>query len=241
MLQLLTTQGANRSRKASVDADLATLSQIRDANPQAALQFLEHLVLQKRSSDPNLHTDLAQSCVGQVLEALADESTAKLWRAKAASYASAPSSTPFLAYFASTTPDSPSKRARLRAALFLQSSTFYDAHAIRERLLPHAQALPLEMSIVEGKLGMDHEALTRLAHTLRDNTSAEAYCTAGRRALPPKVARMLAERESLGPWTLGTADSVPADYGRDASRLLRMLLDVYIDSGYVTLLRFLEA
>ncbi|VDB91306.1 unnamed protein product [Peniophora sp. CBMAI 1063] len=231
-LKLLTSQGANRGRKASVDADLATLAQIRAANPRAAVQFLEHLVLQKRSSDPNLHTELAQSCISQVLDALSDEPTAKLWRAKAASYAShAQSNTPFLAYFASTTPDSPTKRARLRAALFLQSSSFYDALAIRERLLPHAQALPLEMSIVEGKLGMDHEALTRLAHTLRDSSSAEAYCTAGRRSLPPKIARMLAERESLAAWTLGTADAVPADYGRDAPKLLRMLLDVYIESG----------
>jgi vacuolar protein sorting-associated protein 3 len=77
------------------------LQQVRAANPEAGVQFLEHLVLQKRSTvraidrssfvpvadawsnkDRTLHTELAIICVDQLLAYLGDEAVSKLWRAK---------------------------------------------------------------------------------------------------------------------------------------------------------------
>jgi|SRR5712671_2284643 len=71
---------------------------------------------------------------------------------QAASYASSSNSAPFLAYFEATTPSSPSKHARLRTALFLQTSNAYDASAARVRLAPHAPLLAPELAIIAGKV-----------------------------------------------------------------------------------------
>lgn len=106
-----------------------------------------------------------------MLSFLADDATSKLWRAKgarfcavlfprtltevfllAASYASSPHPAPFLAYFESTTPASPAKRARLQTALFLQTSTAYDVAAAQARLAPHAPLLAPELAIIAGKV-----------------------------------------------------------------------------------------
>ncbi|KAI0035780.1 hypothetical protein K488DRAFT_76361 [Vararia minispora EC-137] len=230
-LKLLTTQGGRR--KVSADADLATLQQIRATNPEAGAKFLEYLVLQKHSTDPALHTELASSCISTVLTSLEDDATAKLWRAKAASYASAPNPTPFLSYFASTTPDSDHKRARLRAAFFLQGSVYYDVQVVREKVLPHAKALSLEMAILEGRVANDRAALEILANTLRDATSSGTYCTTPRRVLHPRAAQALADRYELGAWTVASAAasvSLAVD-GEEARDLLRMLLAVYVEGG----------
>ena len=71
---------------------------------------------------------------------------------QAASYGSSPNSTPFLAYFEATTPASPAKHARLRTALFLQTSSAYDASAAGARLAPHAPLLAPELAIIAGKV-----------------------------------------------------------------------------------------
>lgn len=96
----------------------------------------------------------------------------KLWRAKTASFASSPASSAtsqhqsqqhsFLAYFASTTPDSPAKRTRLKAALFLQTSKMYDAMLIWGLLDGGAgdderrKVLALERAVVLGKVSLYH-------------------------------------------------------------------------------------
>jgi hypothetical protein len=72
---------------------------------------------------------------------------------QAASYSSSPNSIPFLAYFEATTPASPAKHARLRTALFLQTSSTYDASAAQARLAPHASLLAPELAILAGKVG----------------------------------------------------------------------------------------
>ncbi|KAI0312172.1 hypothetical protein OF83DRAFT_1287071 [Amylostereum chailletii] len=230
-LKLLTSQGSNKRNQKTGD-DLAMLQQIRAANPEAGLQFLEHLVLQRRSTDRALHTELAMACVDQVVSALSEDSISKLWRAKSASYASSPSSTPFLSYFSATTPDSPSKRSRIRAVLFLQNSAYYDVQSVRERLAPHERILSVEIAILEGKLGNHQTALTMLARTVRDHTSAEAYCTTCGCVLPPRTGATLAEQYGLGLWALTpktqATPPTPTKDEEETRRLLRMLLEVYM-------------
>lgn len=70
----------------------------------------------------------------------------------AASYASSPNTSPFLTYFEATTPASPAKHARLRTALFLQTSTMYDASAAGALLGPHAPLLAPELAIIASKV-----------------------------------------------------------------------------------------
>lgn len=72
----------------------------------------------------------------------------------AASYSSSQtnSSSAFLSYFASTTPDSDSKRIRLKTIFFLQASELYNVEPIRTRLQEHEKLLNLELAIVEGKV-----------------------------------------------------------------------------------------
>ena len=96
---------------------------------------------------------LANSCVDQLLACLVEESTSKLWRAKAASYASTRTDTTFLSYFASTTPESEHKRVRLKTVLFLQGSTLYDPKQIKGRLMERQKILKLEIAVVDGKVG----------------------------------------------------------------------------------------
>ena len=122
--------------------------------------------------DPTLHTSLALTYIEEVLSFLADDATSKLWRAKgmglstlfpcmhrplifvlsAASYASSPNSAPFFNYFEATTPASPAKQARLRTALFLQTSSAYDASAAGALLGPHAPLLAPELAIIASKV-----------------------------------------------------------------------------------------
>jgi hypothetical protein len=70
----------------------------------------------------------------------------------ASSYSSSRNDTSFLSYFASTTPNSEHKRVRLKAALFLQGSTFYEPGPIKDRLIEHQKVLKLELAIVDGKV-----------------------------------------------------------------------------------------
>ncbi|KAN0136305.1 hypothetical protein V8E53_005910 [Lactarius tabidus] len=224
-LKLLTTHGsAKRGQKAEDEA--ATLRQIRAVNPEAGARFLEHLVLQKRRTDPALHTELALTYIDEVLSFLADDATSKLWRAKAASYASSPNPAPFLSYFESTTPASPSKRARLQTALFLQSSTAYDVAAAQSRLAPHAPLLAPELAIIAGKLGNAHEALSLLALTIHDHVSASAFCTSNGYVMPPRAASQLAERAGLSACAPTPATDPPSD-NTETQRLLRLLLTIY--------------
>ena len=110
--------------------------------------------------------------MNQLLACLGDESTSKLWRAKgaisayvcgawlkvlfsiAASYPTSKTDAPYFSYFASTTPDSDSKRTRLRTVLFLQGSKLYDPERIRARLESHEQkkVLCLELAVLLGKV-----------------------------------------------------------------------------------------
>jgi hypothetical protein len=116
---------------------------------------------------------LAQSCVARVLSYLQDDTVSKLWRAKgayngiffihtsrsehiitlvASSYASSRNETSFISYFASTTPESEHKRARLKTILILAGSSLYDPETIRQQLLEREKILKFELAIIDGKV-----------------------------------------------------------------------------------------
>ncbi|GJJ14976.1 hypothetical protein Clacol_009246 [Clathrus columnatus] len=130
---------------------------------------------------------------------------------------------PFLNHLA-TIVDLPSNileqiRSRCRTALFLQGSTRYDLEQIRDKLKPREDILAFEVAILDGKvryfilsctthvvdikvmqLGRHMEALQLLVHTLRDTSSADAYCALVGCAISPRVAQFLGEKLQLQPW-----------------------------------------
>jgi len=187
-----------------------------------------------------LHTQLAMVCVDQLFAVLEDKDVSKLWRAKALSYAKrSESTTTFFSYFASTTPDSPSKLVRLKTVLFLHGSSLYEAELVRERVRQQP-ILSLELAIVDGKLGNHRAALSTLVNDLRDGPSAEAYCTLGGDVIPNKVAQAICAdaKLGLGMWGFGfngkgrqrTTDDVAIEKRQE---LLKILLEVYMSEECV--------
>ena len=57
-----------------------------------------------------------------------------------------------MVYFASRLPPSDARTARLKASLFLQGSTLYDAMAAMKRLESFKEVLVLERAILDGKV-----------------------------------------------------------------------------------------
>ncbi|KAL0068079.1 hypothetical protein AAF712_004739 [Marasmius tenuissimus] len=208
------------------------LEQIREANPSAVTQYLEYLIIQRRSVAPEIHMDYASTCVTQLLDFLADESVLKLWRAKASSYSSgrSDSTLPFISYFASTTPDSEHKRVRLKTTLFLQASSLYDVESIRNRLLPHEKILKFELAILDGKTQNHNSALSNLALDLRDTVTAEAYCALGGELIPSKVALSIIEDiPGLQTWKSSPMFSTSKSVDENTKKgLLKVLLGVYM-------------
>ncbi|KAF6764428.1 hypothetical protein DFP72DRAFT_871830 [Ephemerocybe angulata] len=252
------TSGKRRRDKASLEDDMDLLRQLSEASPDAAKQYLEYLLFQKRTSSRELHSRFADLCVDEVLRFLdEDETVLKLWKAKAASYATSTTkhqkspqmtsvNSSFLTHFAATTPDSPSKRSRLRAILFLSGSQFYDPASLKERIRVSGRSklLALECAVLEGKLGNHKSALTTLACELKDAFSAEAYCALGGEVIPLKVAISTAEGMGLREWiealfpgqsTKGSSAAAKSQVERSRSvddemkrYLLRLLLEVYL-------------
>ncbi|KZT24873.1 hypothetical protein NEOLEDRAFT_1134568 [Neolentinus lepideus HHB14362 ss-1] len=250
-LKLLISRDAGK-RAGKAEDDLVLLQRLRDASPVAAAQYLEHLVLQRRSTDRDLHQQLAMTCIDQVLSCMGDDNVTKLWRAKVSSYASSSStssSTSFLLYFTSTTPDSEHKRIRLKAILFLQGSNLYDPEPVKQRLAEHAKIFPLELAIVKGKLAHHREALSILIQTMHDSRSAESYCTLGGDVVTTRLALSIGEKHDLLLWASLLTGAVPGAKGRapmamarqqsadDETRkkLLGILLEVCMSGGESTL------
>ena len=88
-------------RRERPEEDIALLNKIEVANPSAAVDFLEYLVLQRRNSVSHLFqtifpisvfalqekeicTRLAQTWTQKILSYLKDDNVSKLWRAKGA-------------------------------------------------------------------------------------------------------------------------------------------------------------
>ncbi|KAF9073468.1 hypothetical protein BDP27DRAFT_1445084 [Rhodocollybia butyracea] len=243
--------------------DQELLVRIREVNPGIVVQYLEYLILQLGIKTREIHVEYAMSCINGVLDYLKNTEVERLWRAKAASYFSSSSANtspsslssttplPFVSYFASTTPDSPSKRARIKTLLFLQTSGLYDASIIKEKILgvlattsegagsssgSKAKHKPLilglELAILESKLGNHHAVLECLVRDVGDSASAEAYCTSGidREVIPARIRRTITEStEGLNDWkdtviAVGKTGTEQAGLTNDG--LLKMLLEV---------------
>ncbi|KAG1798989.1 uncharacterized protein HD556DRAFT_1231803 [Suillus plorans] len=247
MLLMSTKRSAKEKDR---EEDLAILSELQQLHSSAARKFLEWLVIVRRRDDAELHAQLVQACVDELLECLQDESTLKLWRAKFASYTSQisqkhvlslPSTqlqrpqSSFLTYFASTAPDSPSKRARLKALFALQALSGYNAEMIKSQIVASGfdKVLGLEVALLDGKMGMHRMALRALALTLRDPVSAETYARTGGIVVPSKAV----EACGMGEWgALFAAKGGPGILEREKSsegkgELVRMLLEVYMEDG----------
>ncbi|TFK48950.1 hypothetical protein OE88DRAFT_1633535 [Heliocybe sulcata] len=246
-LKLLISRDAGK-RAGKAEDELALLERLRDASPVAAAQYLQHLVLQRRSTNRELHQQLAMACIDQVLACMVDDNVTKLWRAKVSSYSSSTStssSSSFLAYFNSTTPDSESKRIRLKTILFLQGSNLYDPEPVKQRLADYAKVFPLELAIVEGKLGHHREALSVLMQTLHDSRSAESYCTLGGDVVTTRLALSIGEKHDLLLFASLLSGSVPGAKSRaprmmarqqsadedTRKKLLGILLEVCMSGG----------
>lgn len=247
MLLMSTKRSAKEKDR---EEDSTVLSELQQLHPSAARKFLEWLVIVRRRDDAELHAQFVQACVDELLECLQDESTLKLWRAKFASYTSQssqkhalpPSSTQlqrpqssFLTYFVSTTPDSPSKRARLKTLFALQALSGYDAEMVKSQIVASGfdKVLGLEVALLDGKMGMHRIALRALALTLRDPVSAETYARTGGIVVPSKAV----EACGMGEWgALFAAKGGPGILEREKSsegkgELVRMLLEVYMEDG----------
>ncbi|KAJ3761020.1 hypothetical protein EV360DRAFT_38625 [Lentinula raphanica] len=240
--------------------DQQLLHRLREVNPSVALQYLEYLILQRGSKAQDIHMEYAMACTDELLGHLKnDEGIERLWRAKGTLPPSASSSSPttststplpFISYFASTTPDSPSKRVRLKNLLFLQASGLYDVNAVKQRILSASEGddkkgkykplLALELAVLESKLGNHRSVLECLVRDVGDNVSAEAYCTAtadngpvkggGRQVIPTHVCRMIADTtEGLAGWKDIIVATQEADI--DSKALVQMLLEVYMSSN----------
>ncbi|KAK2467972.1 hypothetical protein APHAL10511_000267 [Amanita phalloides] len=241
-IKLLISKEAGK-RKDRPEEDIALLDRVKAANVAAAQEYLEHLVLVRKSQSAELHTRLVVEWADRVASFLEDESVLKLWRAKASSYASsshAPNETTFVSYFTSTTPDSEHKRVRVKLILFLAGSALYDSSAVRQRLFERAHVLRIEYAILDARSGDHRAVLLNLVQDVRDGVTAEMYCATGGGAegvLSRTAAMAVAESMGLG-WGMwvaalfgspGPGAGAGANAGEEVKkRLLRMLLEVHM-------------
>ncbi|KAG8216912.1 hypothetical protein J3R82DRAFT_7187 [Butyriboletus roseoflavus] len=213
-------KAADRENDTQKTDELVILSELRNTNAIAAKRYLEWLVVgrglgrggKETTEEGESFEEYVWNCVEEVLEYVGDEGVGKLWRAKAASYASSPSTlattllpppplptsdstppfihvslqsplrSPFLSYFASTTPDSPSKCARIKTLLLLQSLREGRklVKDIQDRITGGGwdKILGLEMAILHSKSPSARITLETL-HALRDISTAESYASSG--------------------------------------------------------------
>ncbi|THV05369.1 hypothetical protein K435DRAFT_961137 [Dendrothele bispora CBS 962.96] len=227
----------NGKRRDKGEEDFALLEQIKQTSPAAVIQFLEYLILQKRSTSKDIHMQYAVTCVEQLVSFASQDAVSKLWRAKASSYSSSrsESTVPFIQYFASTTPDSEHKRVRLKTALFLQGSSLYDAASILSQLQQYDKLLKLEIAIVEGKLAQHRSVLLHLVNDLNDARSAEAYCALGGEVVPKSIASSIIDNtEGLQAWKGSSLFAQSSSKRVDDTlkkELLKLLLEVYMDGS----------
>ncbi|GAA5879657.1 hypothetical protein JCM3774_002398 [Rhodotorula dairenensis] len=151
-------------------------------------RFLESAVIQERDTDASLHADLVKRYIKRLAQLLEDPESKAHLRAQESEYAELTASTSspptFLHFLASRySPDAPRallNRIRLKALLFLNSSTKYDLEDAKKELeameTRGLRGLTLERAVVYGKLHLDRQALSLLLHTLHDLESADAYC-----------------------------------------------------------------
>ncbi|ELU43311.1 Clathrin domain-containing protein [Rhizoctonia solani AG-1 IA] len=209
--------------------DAAVLADMQPINDLAAGRFLEHVVLNKHSSDPNLHNQLAARYLDEAIVTL---------EKPAQEYAKLPPN-PFLLYIANSDAMPGVLDIRIKLALFLQGSSLYNPRSIREKLQNSgiSEIFAYERAIIDGKLGHHRKALTILVHEVRDSVSAEAYCALGGVVIPPKVANLVGDRRGMQShaWLVGTGGRRAAPVTEEKRReLLKTLMEVYTLGGEAT-------
>ncbi|KAG8701199.1 hypothetical protein FRC08_004231, partial [Ceratobasidium sp. 394] len=218
--------------------DAVILKDMQDANPGAAAQFLEHLVLYKRSTDSNLHNQLVTRYVDDIITTLREPGVLDYFSKLARQYEKAPP-TSFLLYLASNDDMPNAMDSRVRLALFLQGSSWYNSRAVRKQLeeCEFREVLAYERAIVDGKAGHHRKALTNLVHEVHDSVSAEVYCALGGAVVPVKVALAVGDRRGLQVHArlVGTSGRNAMPITEEKKReLLKTLMEVYTAGGEAT-------
>ncbi|KAG9103951.1 hypothetical protein FRC06_006736 [Ceratobasidium sp. 370] len=218
--------------------DAVILKDMQDANPGAAAQFLEHLVLYKRSTDSGLHNQLVTRYVEDVITVLREPGVLDYFSKLARQYEKAPP-TSFLLYLASNDEMPNAMDTRVRLALFLQGSSSYNSRAVRKQLeeSEFREVLAYERAIVDGKAGHHRKALTNLVHEVHDSVSAEVYCALGGAVVPVKVATAVGDRRGLQAHArlVGTSGRNAMPVTEEKKReLLKTLMEVYTAGGEAT-------
>ncbi|CAE6361340.1 unnamed protein product [Rhizoctonia solani] len=218
--------------------DAAVLADMQPINDLAAGRFLEHVVLNKHSSDPNLHNQLAARYLDEAIVTLEKPGVQPLFSEISQEYAKLPPN-PFLLYIANSDAMPGVLDIRIKLALFLQGSSLYNPRSIREKLQNSgiSEIFAYERAIIDGKLGHHRKALTILVHEVRDSVSAEAYCALGGVVIPPKVANLVGDRRGMQShaWLVGTGGRRAAPVTEEKRReLLKTLMEVYTLGGEAT-------
>lgn len=216
------------------------MQDIAAVNEDAANRYLEHVVIDKKSKDPELHEALLKWLLDSVEELLKDDGIKyhleELGKLKDsvpqltsdAEYRLQAGSQAYAVFFADIAPETPFKSFRLKLMMFLQTSTHYNLNITLARL-EECPSLTLERAIVLGRLGRHEGAMRVLASELADPMSAQTYCTQGGEIVPPKVAHVIATKvPSLAAWTdLYTGDRPPVD-AKTQHKLVVELLRAYM-------------
>ncbi|KAI6029783.1 hypothetical protein BKA83DRAFT_4223100 [Pisolithus microcarpus] len=260
--------------------ELAVLAELRKTGTTAAKKYLEWLIVGRGRENSLLQCQLVESCVEDLFECLKDDTIAKLWRAKCVSYTSTTPTTsaplsrvsssdsgsqlpwaantpplrpPFLSYFVSTTPDSQSKRARIKALLALQATLVSSeaegealAKRVQERIVEGGweKVLGLEVAVLHSKLS-EPSVVLRTLHSLRDSVTAEAYASSAGvyGVISPRTGASAAEGCELADWAkwfvkavedrnLAVMRAKSANLGgQPPSEMLKILLQVYTEDG----------
>ncbi|KIK11869.1 hypothetical protein PISMIDRAFT_469939 [Pisolithus microcarpus 441] len=260
--------------------ELAVLAELRKTGTTAAKKYLEWLIVGRGRENSLLQCQLVESCVEDLFECLKDDTIAKLWRAKCVSYTSTTPTTsaplsrvsssdsgsqlpwatntppprpPFLSYFVSTTPDSRSKRARIKALLALQATLVSSeaegealAKRVQERIVEGGweKVLGLEVAVLHSKLS-EPSVVLRTLHSLRDSVTAEAYASSAGvyGVISPRAGASAAEGCELADWAkwfvkavedrnLAVKRAKSANLGgQPPSEMLKILLQVYTEDG----------
>ncbi|CAE6405212.1 unnamed protein product [Rhizoctonia solani] len=218
--------------------DAAVLADMQSVNALAAGRFLEHVVLNKRSSDSNLHNQLVVRYFDEAIATLEKPGVQNLFSEISQEYVKLPPR-PFLLYIANNDAIPEVLDVRIRLALFLQGSNLYNPRTVREKLQASSisEIFSYERAIIDGKLGHHRKALTILVHEVHDSVSAEAYCALGGVVIPPKVANSVGDRRGMQPhaWLVSTGSRRAAPVTEEKRReLLKTLMEVYTLGGETT-------
>ncbi|BEJ17778.1 hypothetical protein CspHIS471_0700460 [Cutaneotrichosporon sp. HIS471] len=191
--------------------DEALISDLGAVDKEAAEQYLEYVVVGKRTGSPALHERLLSHLLEQADEMVADDGIKYHLEELDAEYRLAGSSS-YAEFFAEVAPPTPFKTLRLKLMLFLQNAV-YDLDAASARL-EKIGVLVTERAIVLGRLNRHTDALKLLAQDLPDTVSAQTYCTLGGEIIPPKVTKAITKLEpgvarwsALGDGRSGTVDA----------------------------------